>query len=157
MSVSLSNTKKHVYLQQTVKGGSAEVVIEGMSHYGDQYLEAMECLNGHYNRPHLIHQAHVCSIMDAPPLNNGMGLGRNYVGSTTSNSRFDHTKLRSVNQTPHLLLIILRFDNDILFEWQRHTQIKVDDIPHYSDILKFIDPRGRASETTISTKKQALC
>lgn len=52
---SLSNAEKLVYLQQAVRSGSAKTAIEGLSHSGDQYEEAVSCLKGRYNRPRLIH------------------------------------------------------------------------------------------------------
>ena len=64
---SLSNAEKLVYLQQAIRNGSARTAIEGLSHSGGQYDEAVGCLKGRYNRPHLIHRAHVRIIMDTPP------------------------------------------------------------------------------------------
>ena len=70
---SLSNAEKLVYLQQAIKDGSARSAIEGLSHSGDHYHEAIDCLKGRYNRPRLIHGAHVRMIVDAPPLKDGSG------------------------------------------------------------------------------------
>ena len=64
----LTDTEKLVYLQHVLKGGSAKQAIEGLSRSGDYYAEAIECLKDRYSRPHLIHQAHVRMIVDAPPL-----------------------------------------------------------------------------------------
>ena len=59
---SLSNTEKLVYLQQSLKGGSAKGVIEGLSHTGADYDEAVESLRARYNRPRLIHQTHIINF-----------------------------------------------------------------------------------------------
>ena len=67
----LSNAEKPVYLQQAIKNGSARTCIEGLSCSGDQYEEAVACLKGRYNRPHLIHRGHVRTIMEAPPIRDG--------------------------------------------------------------------------------------
>ena len=40
----LSNAEKTVYLQQVIKDGSAKNAIEGLSHSGDNYNEAIESL-----------------------------------------------------------------------------------------------------------------
>ena len=40
----LSDSEKLVYLQQAVKNGSAKSVIEGLSHSGENYREAIDCL-----------------------------------------------------------------------------------------------------------------
>ena len=62
----LSNAEKLVYLQQSLKGGSAKGTIEGLSRSGDNYVEAVECLRSRYDRPRLIHKAHVRMILDTP-------------------------------------------------------------------------------------------
>ncbi len=43
-----------------------------------------------------------------------------------------------------------------MFEWQKHSQDKMEEVPHYRDILEFIDLRTQASETSVttSTKKK---
>ena len=51
---SLSNSEKLVYLQQSLKKGSANHVIDSLSHTGDNYPEAIVSLRSHYDRPHLI-------------------------------------------------------------------------------------------------------
>ena len=69
----LSDSEKLVYLQQSLKDGSANNVIEGLFRSGDNYLEAVECLQAHFDHPHLIHQTHVCMISEAPALKDGTG------------------------------------------------------------------------------------
>ena len=63
---SLSNAEKFVYLQQALKGGSARSSVDGLSQSGENYAEAVECLKSRYNRPRLIHKAHVKMILDTP-------------------------------------------------------------------------------------------
>ena len=41
---SLSNSEKLMYLQQSLKGGSARNITEGLSHTGDNYEEAIQSL-----------------------------------------------------------------------------------------------------------------
>ena len=43
-------------------------------------------------------------------------------------------------------LIEPKLDRSTMFQWQRHTQENTD-VPHYAEILEFIDLRARASET----------
>ena len=43
-------------------------------------------------------------------------------------------------------LVEMKLDRTTMFEWQRHTQ-EISDVPHYAEILEFIDLRARASET----------
>ena len=48
-------------------------MIEGLSRSGDNYAEAIECLQLRYDRLRLIHKAHVSIILDTPPLKEGTG------------------------------------------------------------------------------------
>ena len=69
----LTNAEKLVYLQQAIRSGSSRTVIEGLSHSGDQYGEAISCLKQRYDQPRLLHQAHVRTIMDTPSLKDRSG------------------------------------------------------------------------------------
>ena len=44
-----TNLKKLVYLEHAEENGSAKNAIKGLSHTGDQYMEAIDCLNGQYS------------------------------------------------------------------------------------------------------------
>ena len=67
----LSESEKLVYLQQAVKNCSATPVIEGLSHTGENYKEAIDCLKSRFNHPQLLHRSHICKIVEAPSLKDG--------------------------------------------------------------------------------------
>ena len=69
----ISNTEKLVYLRHSLKDGSAKNVIEGLSHSGVQYKEAIDTLKARYDRPRIIHQTHVRKIYEMPSLTDGSG------------------------------------------------------------------------------------
>ena len=48
-------------------------IIEGLTQMAKTYVEAIVCLQRQYNRPRLIHWAHVRTILDVAPLKNGHG------------------------------------------------------------------------------------
>ena len=60
-------------LQQALRGGSSRSSIDGLFQSGENYAEAVECLKSRYNRPRLIHKAHVKMILEATPLKDGNG------------------------------------------------------------------------------------
>ena len=62
----LQDVEKLAYLRDAVKGGPARHVIEGLSRTAGSYSEAIECLKERFDRPRLIHQAHVRAILEAP-------------------------------------------------------------------------------------------
>ena len=43
-------------------GGLASQVIEGLSHTGDQYLEAISCLKARFDQPRTVHEAYVYEL-----------------------------------------------------------------------------------------------
>ena len=141
--------EKLVYLQQAIKGGSAKSAIEGLSRSGDNYDEAIACLKSRYNRPRLIHRAHVQRIMDAQPLKDGSGKELRRLHETLQ----QHLRaLKAMKCEPDSSFITsvteLKLDSETMFEWQKHSQDKTE-----VDNLDFINLRAQASET-IPPKKQ---
>lgn len=152
----LSNAEKLVYLQQAIKDGSAKSVVEGLSRSGEQYQEAIDCLKSRYNRPRVTHRAHVRMIVDAPPLKEGSGKELRRLHDTLQ----QHLRaLKSMKHEPDgsfiTSIVELKLDPDTMFEWSKHSQDKTEEVPHYMDILEFIDLRAQASESSLpaSTKK----
>ena len=62
----LSDTEKLVYLRDALKDGPAETVIRGLMKTDDTYGEAVDCLCKLYDRPCVVHQAHVNTILNIP-------------------------------------------------------------------------------------------
>ena len=69
----LTDSEKSAYLCHALQAGSAKPVIEGLSRYGEHYAEAIACLQARYDRPCLIHQAHVKKILEIPTLRDCSG------------------------------------------------------------------------------------
>lgn len=63
--------------------------------------------------------------------------------------------LKSMGQEPSGAFITsmleLKLDTGTLFEWQKHSQGEAD-VPHYKDILNFINLRAQAAEPSISVE-----
>ena len=69
----LTDPEKLAYLRQALQNGSARQVIEGLSGTGNNYTEAIDCLRKRYDKPRLLHHAHVRAIIDTPNLKDGNG------------------------------------------------------------------------------------
>lgn len=152
---SLSDAEKLVYLQQAIKGGSAQKAIVGLSQTGDQYREAIECLKARYNRPRLIHRAHVRTIVDVPSLREGDGKElRHFHDVLQQHLRALRTMKTEPDPSFVTSIIELKLDQTTLFEWQKHSQSTVDEVPHYQDILDFLDLRAQACETLSTSSKR---
>ena len=151
----LTKIEKFVYLQQSLKGGSAKSVIDGLTGTGEHYTKAIECLKSRYDRPRLIHQSHVKTIIELPPLKEGSGRELRKLYDTLQ----QHLRaLDSADSEPFsqfiTSLIQLKLDPDTMFEWQKYTQDNLN-VPHYDELLEFIDLRARASESTVLNKRSA--
>ena len=73
MREQLSDPEKLAYLRQALKDGPAKHVIEELSGSGNDYAEAIECLQKCYDQPRLLHRVHIQAIVKAPVLNKGSG------------------------------------------------------------------------------------
>ena len=145
----LSDADKLAYLQHALKDGTAKYAIVGLAQSAGSYNEAIECLQKRYDRPRLIHQAHVRAIIDAVPLKDGHGQELRRLHDAVN----QHLRaLKAMEYDPSgpfvTSLIESKLDRLTMFEWQRHTQENTD-VPHYAEILEFIDLRARASETVL--------
>ena len=69
----LPDSKKLVYLQQSLRDGPAKHSMEGLSQSGECYSEAIDGLKSRYDCSGLIYQTHVRMILEAPSLKNGDG------------------------------------------------------------------------------------
>ena len=154
---SLTNAEKLVYLQQSVKHGSARTAIEGLSRSGNQYQEAIDCLKARYNRPRHIHRAHVCAIMDSPSLKDGSGKELRRIHDTLQQHVCALKTMKSEPDPSFITSMIeLKLDTTTMFEWQKHSQEKVKEVPHYQDILDFLNLRAQASKTLARPAKKQV-
>ena len=146
----LSDAEKLVYLRHSLKDGSAKNVIEGLSRSGDCYLEAVECLKGHYNRPRLIHQAHVRVILEAPSLKTSGGKELRCLHDVI----LQHLRaLKAMGYEPSSPSIIeLKLDQGTMFKWQKHSQASTA-VPSHQELLDFLNLRAQASESSAPDKK----
>ena len=145
----LTNAEKLVYLQQVIRNGSARTAIQGLSLSGDEYDGAIICLKGRYNRTCLIHRTlHVQTIKDTPHLKDGSSKELCHLHDTLQR-RLRALKTMKSEPDPSFItsIIGLKLDETTLFECQKHSQEKVDEIPHYLSILEFIDLCAQASES----------
>ena len=151
---SLSDSEKLVYLQQSLKGGTAKTTIEGLSRSGENYSEAIKCLQSRYDRPRLIHKAHVRMILEAPSLKEGSGRELQRLHDTVQQHLRALKTMDCEPPGPFVTSILeLKLDSNTMFEWQKHTQESAT-VPHYNELLGFINLHAQASESLPSSKKQ---
>ena len=128
--------------------------MEGLSKSGDQYDEAVKCLNDRFNRPKLIKEAHVQRIIEIPQLKEGSGKELRALHDTAQ----QHIRaLKCMGHEPCRTfltsLLQLKLDPTTRFEWQRHNQSEAD-VASYADLLDFINLRAQATETSTQDPTQ---
>ena len=121
--------------------------MEGLSNSGDDYKEAIDCLRKRYDRPRLIHQAHVRAILEAPALKEGNGKELRRLHDIIN----QHLRaLKAMDCKPSGQFITsaleLKLDDNTIFEWQKYSQSSTS-VPHYSDFLTFLNLRVEATAT----------
>lgn len=142
----LSEAEKLAYLRHALKDGTAKSTVEGLSCSGDQYSEAVECLKARYDRPKLIHQAHVRKIVDIPNLKEGSGKELRRLHDTAQQHIRALKALGNEPDGPFITsLLQLKLDPTTLFEWQKCDQ-DLARVSGYVRFLEFINLRAQASE-----------
>ncbi len=145
----LTDSEKLAYLRHALKAGLAKSVIESLSRSGEHYVEAITCLLSQYDRPHLIHQAHVHKILEIPNLKDGSGKELRRLHDTA----LQHLRaLKGIGHEPSgpfiTSMLELKLDVNTMFEWQWHSQSSTD-VPHYTELLEFVNLRAQASEAAV--------
>ena len=108
----------------------------------------MKCLQEQYNRPCLIHQAHVRKIIKVPSLKDNTGKELRHLHDVLQ----QHLRaLKAMDKEPSASfitsLIEMKLDPDRMFEWQKASQAYSADVPHYTKLLEFLNLRAQASES----------
>ena len=155
----LTDSEKMVYLRHPLKNGSAKAIIQGLAQSGEQYAEATKCLVFRFDRSQLIHHwsTRLTWGWSSISLNDMMGVKRSWRDCMTQSNNLPLRALKSMDEelSPSFITstVELKLDSTTMFEWQRHTQSSKG-IPHYHEILEFLDHRAQASEVSTPSKKQ---
>ena len=140
----LADAEKLVYLQQAIKDGSAKQAIEGLSHFGEHYSEAVSSLQARYDHPRIIHQTHVKRILNTPPVKDSSGKELRKLHDTIQ----QHLRaLKSMEYDPSGPFLTSIIELKLHPTNGKNTQENTD-VPHYQKILDFINLRARAAETS---------
>ena len=141
----VGDAEKLTYLRQALKDGPARHVIGGLSQTAKNYEEAIKCLQERYDRPRLIHQAHVRAIIEAPSLKDGNGRELRRLHDIAN----QHMRaIKAMEYSPWTFvtsILELKLDQTTMFEWQKHSQGSKE-VPDFNELLEFLDLRARATE-----------
>ena len=110
-------------LVQALKDGKAKHTIEGLSRTGDQYNEAVECLQQRYDRPRLIHRIHVQTIVETLQVKDGTGIELCRLHDKVQQHLTALKAMGSEPPGPFITSVMeLKLDPTTMFEWHRKSQ-----------------------------------
>ena len=141
--------EKLAHLRHALKGGSTIQAIEELPQWADQDEEAIGYLKRCYERPRLIHRAHVRTILEAPSVKEGNGkdLRRLHDVASQHLQALAATK-QDITESFITSILELKVYKATMFEWQRHSQDS-NDVSQYSAQLEFLDLRAQAYQTAV--------
>ena len=143
----LSDTAKLMYLQDALKDGPARFVIQGLTRTSESYEEAIKCLKERYDRPRLVEEEHIRSIVDAVPVKSGSEkeLRRLYDAAT---QHYRALKAAKTDSFDTVLTVILqqKLDEKTRLKWAEFSS-EHESVPPCTELLKFLDLQARQLES----------
>ena len=144
-SDSLQDVEKLAYLEHAIKDSPARYVIEGLLRTAGSYTEAIGCLQKRYDRQRLIHQAHICTVLEAPSLRNGNGQELRHLHDVIKQHMRALEAMNELLETFMSSVIELKLHQSSMFAWQNHSRDHKK-VPPYTDLLEFLYLQARTSE-----------
>ena len=147
-SKKLDDQLRMQYLLKSLTTKKAKDAIEGIDAVAEAYPEAVAALKSRFDRPQVIHRAHVRAILNIKPLKDGSSTELRKLHDTLQHH------LRSLKAMEKLdferfmtALGESKLDDLTMVEWQKSTQTEKD-VPDYHKFLEFLDLRATATELT---------
>ena len=145
-SKKLDDQLRMQYLLKSLTTKRAKDAIEGIDAVAEAYPEAVEALKNRFDRPQVIHRAHVRAILNIKPMKDGSSGELRKLHDTLQHH------LRSLKAMQQLdferfmtALGECKLDSLTIVEWQKSTQTEKD-VPGYEKFLEFLDLRATATE-----------
>ena len=145
-SKKLDDQLRMQYLLKLLTTQKAKDAIEGIDAVAEAYPEAVAALKGRFDRPQVIHRAHVRALLNVSPVKNGSSMELRQLHDTLQHH------LRSLKAMDKLdferfitALGESKLDPLTMVEWQKFTQLDKD-VPNYHKFLEFLDLRSTATE-----------
>ena len=143
----LSDTAKLMYLQNALKDGPAGFVIQGLTRTSQSYVEAIKFLKERYDRPRLVEEEHIRSILDDVPVKNGSEkeLCRLCDAAT---QHYRALKAANSDSFDTVLTVILqqKLDEKTRLKWAGFSS-EHESVPSCTELLKFLDLQARQLES----------
>ena len=151
----LTDSDKLTYLRDALKDGPARHVVSGLTQTAENYMEAIRCLQERYDRPRILHQAHVRKIQEATPLKTGSGQElRRLHDLLRQHTRALKTLEQHTLETYLTAAIELKLDDHTKLKWMEYSSDS-ETTPSYEELLKFLDIQARHHESVAHSVRSA--
>ena len=143
------------YLRDALKDGPARYIVSGLTQASESYGEAIKCLQKRYDRPRVLHQAHVRKIQEALPLKTGSGQELRRLHDLL----VQHIRaLKALEQhTLEMYLtaaIEMKLDEGTRLKWTEYSSDS-ETTPPYEELLKFLDLQARHHESVAQSVRKS--
>ena len=128
-------------------------MVEGLAQTSENYGEAVACLQNQYDHLRLIHQAHVCTVVNPPPLKDVSGKELRHLHEIINQHIRVITAMADNSLEVFVTSIIeLKLGQASMFAWKNYSHKSRGGHP-YKTLLEFLDRRARATENTICERE----
>ena len=152
-STKLTDQLRMQYLLKSLTTQKARDAIEGIDATAEAYPEAIEALKARFDRPEVIHRAHVRALLKARYLKDGSSSELRNLHDTFQHHLRSLKALKKLNFGQFITALgESKLDPTTMIEWQKFTQGETD-VPDYERFLDFLDLRAKATELTVQQKR----
>ena len=143
----LNDIEKLTYLQDALKDSPARFMIQGLTRTSENYEEAIKCLKERYDRPRLVQEEHIRSIVDAVPVKNGSVKElRRLCDAATQHYRVLKAAKSDTFDTVLTVILQQRLDEKTRLKWAEFSS-EHESVPPSTELLKFLDLQARQLES----------
>ena len=125
------------YLLKLLTTKKAKDAIEAIDAVAEAYPEAVAALKNHFDRPQVIHRAHVRAILNIKPMKDGSSGELRKLHDTLQN-HLGSLKVKQQLNFERFMTALgeCKLDSLTIVEWQKSTQTEKD-VPGYEKFLEF--------------------
>ena len=148
----MNDSTKLMHLQDALKDGPARFLVKGLTRMAESYEEAIKCLMERYNRPWLVQEEHIPSIVNAVPVvknDSDKELHCLYHAATQHYQVLKAVKNDSFD-TVFTVILQQKLYEKTQLKWAEFSS-NDENVPLCTEFLKFLDLQARHLESVCHT------
>ena len=147
-SKKLDDQLRMQYLLKSLTTKRAKDAIGGIDAVAEAYPEAVAALKNRFDRPQVIHRAHVRAILNIKPMKDCSSGELRKLHDTLQHHLQSLKAMEKLDFERFMTALgECKLDNLTIVEWKKSTQTEKD-VPEYEKFLEFLDLRATATELT---------